>query len=112
MSDTQTNHPTRRRRRRSRDLKAPALRQPNYRQLRHPFEQQTMFSQDEIHAIHDAALRVLQELGIKVLLPEAREIFAKAGARVDDDNMVYLGKDIVEAALASAPKSFKLCAKP
>jgi len=92
-------------RRRNREGGAKIQRQPNYRQLRHPFPPQKAFSDDEVTAIHNTALRVLEELGMKVLLPEARELFAKAGARVEDD-MVYIGRDIVEAAIASAPKSF------
>lgn len=92
-------------RRRNREGASKATRQPNYRQLRHPFPPQTAFSVDEVTAIHNTALRVLEELGIKVLLQEARELFAKAGARVADE-MVFIGRDIVEAAIASAPKSF------
>jgi trimethylamine--corrinoid protein Co-methyltransferase len=94
-------------RRRGRDLAPKAIRQPNYRQLRHPFPAQTMFSDDEIAAIHDTALRVLEELGMRVLLPEARQIYAAAGAKVVDD-MVFIGKDIVRAALASAPTRWRL----
>jgi trimethylamine--corrinoid protein Co-methyltransferase len=40
-----------------------------------------------------------------VLLPEARDIFAAGGARVTDDDMVHIGRDMVEAALKTAPKS-------
>ncbi|RVA63416.1 trimethylamine methyltransferase, partial [Mesorhizobium sp. M7A.F.Ca.CA.001.08.2.1] len=48
----------------------------------------------------------LEELGIKVLLPQAHEHFANAGALVDPDtDMVRIGRDMVTAALASAPKS-------
>ena len=50
-------------------------RAPNYRQLRQPFQPQAVFSADEVEAIHNTALRVLEELGIKILLPEARNIF-------------------------------------
>lgn len=102
------NKPVRGRRKRNRDAAAPAARQPDYRQLRHPFPQQTMFSEDEVMAMNQTALRVLEELGVKVLLPEAREIYAAAGARVDDDEMVYIGRDIVEDALASAPRKIRL----
>ena len=77
----------------------------HYRQLRHPFAPQNYFSEDHIQAIHDHALSLLETKGIKILLPEARDIFAAAGARVDDD-MVFIGRDIVSAAIASAPKSF------
>jgi trimethylamine--corrinoid protein Co-methyltransferase len=94
-------------RRRGRDLAPKVTRAPNYRQLRHPFPAQTMFSEDEIAAIHDTALRVLEDLGVRVLLPEARQIYAAAGAKVVDD-MVFIGKDIVRTALASAPKHWNL----
>ena len=97
------------RRGRRRGAKAPPRRDVNYRQLRHPFEPARIWSDDQVQAIHEAALTVLQELGIKVLLPEAREILAKGGAVIRDEDMVFFGRDMVEAALASAPKSFALC---
>ncbi len=96
--------PERRRARRSR-ADAPR-RETDYRRLINPFRPQPAFTDDRVAAIHDAALRVLEELGIKVLLPEARQRFASAGALVDEDTMmVRIGRDIVEHALASAPKS-------
>ena len=82
----------------------PPLRDVNYRNLRNPFPPMDVFSADCIAAMHEASLRALEELGMKVLLPEAVEIFRKAGARIDGQ-MVYIGRDIIEAALASAPKS-------
>src|SRR6056297_3368592 len=78
-----------------------------YRHLRHPFAPQSVFSDDEIASLHDTALRVLQELGLRILLPEAREIFAAAGAIVREDT-VYIGRDIVTGALATAPSGFTL----
>jgi trimethylamine---corrinoid protein Co-methyltransferase len=77
-----------------------------YRNLRNPFTPQNVFSEDQIAAIHDTALRVLEELGLKVLLPEARQLFAKAGALVDGTTqMVRIGREIVTAHLSSAPHS-------
>jgi len=96
------------RRRRSNAASKTVARQPNYRQLRHPFSPQAIFSEDEVGAIHDTALRVIEELGIKILLPEAREILAAAGARVGDDDMVFIGREVVEAAIATAPRSIRL----
>jgi trimethylamine--corrinoid protein Co-methyltransferase len=93
--------------RRARSAAAPPARKPDYRQLRHPFSPQAVFSENEIDDIHATALRVLEELGIKVLLPEARKIYAKAGAKADED-MVFIGKDLVYAALQTAPKSIRL----
>ena len=96
------------RRGRRRGAAPPAMRDVNYRQLRHPFEPARIWSDDQVQAIHDAALCVLEDLGIRVLLPEAREILAKAGAIVRDDDMVFFGRDMVESALSTAPKSFVL----
>ena len=65
-----------------------------------------VFSADEIANMHDTALRTLEELGLKVLHPNARSIYARSGARVEENSeMVYIGRDMVEAALQSAPKS-------
>jgi len=63
-----------------------------------------VFSSDQIQSIHETALKALEELGMKVLLPEAIGVLRKGGARVDGD-MVYIGREMVEAAIASAPKS-------
>ncbi len=95
---------TRTSRRRGR-AEAPApKRGVNYKRLRNPFPPMNVFPEDQIADMHDTALRTLEELGMRVLLPEAVGIFRKAGARVEGD-MVYLGRDIVEAAIKSAPKS-------
>lgn len=80
---------------------------PAWRRLRHPFAPQEVFSADKIAAMHEMALKLLEELGLKILLDEARQIYAKAGARVEDE-MVWIGRDLVEAAIASAPASFRL----
>ena len=85
------------------------VRTPQYRGLVNPFTPQRVFSDDEVAALHANALRVLQELGLKVLLPEARAVFGAAGALVDEDTeMVRIGADIVEAALAGAPAEFTI----
>lgn len=98
------------RRRRKAPETPKRVRNRDYRQLRHPFTPQPVFSEDRVASMHDTALRVLEELGVKVLLPEARDIFARAGASVDDDLMVRIGRDVVEDALRSAPSSFHFSA--
>ncbi|WP_328803294.1 trimethylamine methyltransferase family protein [Ruegeria haliotis] len=103
---TQTPERGRRRRGRSADAAPSVSRDVNYRQLKSPFPLMEVFPADQIADMHETALRMLQELGIKVLLPEARRIFVKGGARVDEDSeMVFIGRDMVEAAVAAAPKS-------
>ncbi len=78
-----------------------------YGRLRNPFTPQGVFSDDAVAAMHESALKVLETLGIKVLLPEARALYARAGALVDEGTeMVRLGRDIIAAALESCPRSF------
>ncbi|MEZ5791472.1 MAG: trimethylamine methyltransferase family protein [Nitratireductor sp.] len=99
----------RRRRKGSRPDAGGGIRKVNYRQLRNPFPPVSVFTPDRVEAMHRTSLRVLSELGVKVLLPEARQLFVKAGALVDEESqMVRIGREIVEAAIASAPKSFVL----
>lgn len=97
---------SRRRRRGTEQASSAAKREVNYRQLKNPFPSMDVFSADQIADMHQTALRMLEELGVKVLLPEARRILAAGGARVsDDEEMVWIGREMVEAALASAPRS-------
>ena len=103
-----TDAPTRKGRRRRAAEAATPVRKTDYRNLRNPFPRMKLFSDDEVQAIHEAALETLETLGMKILLPEAREIYAKAGCKVGDDEMVYIGRDIVAAALDTAPSSFTL----
>jgi trimethylamine--corrinoid protein Co-methyltransferase len=84
-------------------------RQVRYRDLRNTLVKQPAFTQDRVEAIHDTALRVLEELGIKVLNDEARQILRDAGASVDEDSlMVRFDRAMIAAALDSAPGEFVL----
>ena len=84
-------------------------RKVNYRNLKNPLLRQPAFSDDRLEAIHDTALRVIEELGIKVLNDAARQYFKQAGASVDEDSqMVKIDRALVAAALESAPGEFVL----
>ncbi len=103
MSNPDRSRGRRSNRARNADSPRPSARATNYSQLRNPFPTMDVFSADRIEAMHEAALDVIERLGIRVLLPEAVTIFKAAGAAVNGD-MVQIGRDIVEAALASAPR--------
>ena len=100
--------PTRGRRSRRNRSEGPQepLRKVDYHNLRNPFPQMKVFSDDQIGDMHESALKILEDMGMRVLLPEAREIYAKGGAKVDGE-MVWIGRDMVEAAIASAPKAIR-----
>jgi trimethylamine--corrinoid protein Co-methyltransferase len=69
-----------------------------------------VLSDDQIETLHRQSLKVLQEIGLDVLYPEAREIFAKAGAKVDGER-VRLGAEIVAQALTTPPSEFTFHAR-
>jgi trimethylamine--corrinoid protein Co-methyltransferase len=109
MVDRQAQDARRERRRGSGGTVAPEVRRPDYRHLKNPFRPQPVFTDEQIARIHDTALRVLEELGLKVLLPEARAIYRAGGALVNEDSqMVRIGRDIVAEALRNTPRSFVL----
>ena len=63
---------------------------------RREIELARFLSDDEIESIHLASLKVLEELGMEVILnTEALDIFRKAGARVEGER-VRIGREIVE----------------
>src|SRR5690606_38248796 len=71
----------------------PGLESGSYRPL----------SDYDVQRIHQASLEVLQRIGIEVQASECREIFRKAGARIDAEaNRVYIPAGMVEDALATA----------
>jgi trimethylamine--corrinoid protein Co-methyltransferase len=71
------------RHRRRAGARGPA-RRPDYIGLAHPFAPQAVFSPEAVADLLDTALRVLETLGLRILLPEARRIFRAAGAVVDE----------------------------
>ena len=62
------------RHRRSASSVKPSKRSVNYHDLYNPFPSMEVFSIDQVAEIHETSLRTLEELGMKVLLPEAIEI--------------------------------------
>ena len=69
-------------------------------------------SDSDIQKIHDASLTVLERTGLEVHRSEARDIFKKAGASIDEDNnRVYIPRSMVEDAIAMAANQFVLAGR-
>lgn len=79
----------------------------DYTTLTSPLPLAEGYSHDQIRQIHEAALTVLQELGVRVLHEGARARFAAAGADVRD-TQVHFDRAMVESAIASSPAEFTL----
>ncbi len=69
-----------------------------------------VISDDQVAAIHQAALDVLAQLGMRVLDPRARDLYRSAGAKVDGD-MVRLDPGLVAERLRTVPPAFTLAAR-
>jgi trimethylamine--corrinoid protein Co-methyltransferase len=80
-----------------------------YRHLRNPFAPMKVFSDDQVAAIHEAALVMLETQGMKVLSADARVLYRKAGAEVDEATLnVRLDRELVSASLATTPHDITL----
>jgi trimethylamine--corrinoid protein Co-methyltransferase len=71
------------------------------------FEPTKVVSEDQLEAVHQASLRVLQETGMDFLHSEALRLWAGAGAKVDGQR-VRIGADLIDSLIASAPTEFTL----
>ena len=101
---------SRQRKRSRRDNKArPAPQSQSWLRLKNPYPPIEQFSEDQLEAIHQTSLALLRDKGIKVLSLEARQIYATAGARVDDDTlMVRFDPDWLLETIKQAPRSFTM----
>jgi trimethylamine--corrinoid protein Co-methyltransferase len=73
----------------------------------HQTPQFRVLSDQQIERVFQATLECLQRTGINVLHPEARDLLAAAGARVDGVR-VRIPPHIIQDALAAAPRSFSI----
>lgn len=63
-----------------------------------------LLSDDQVEAIHDASMRILEEMGIELMSPRGLDLFRRAGADVDAaTGAVRLDRGLVAEALKSAP---------
>jgi trimethylamine--corrinoid protein Co-methyltransferase len=67
-----------------------------------------VLSEAQGRRMHEACLEILERVGVRLYLEDAVEIMKKAGARVDDGNLVRVPSALVEKALATAPKRVTL----
>jgi trimethylamine--corrinoid protein Co-methyltransferase len=83
------------------------FRQLAWRNLVNPYAPIEVLSADQVEEIHLASLRVLEELGIAFMLPEALDILDAAGAEVDRaSQVVRFDRGLLEESLEKAPSHF------
>jgi trimethylamine--corrinoid protein Co-methyltransferase len=88
------------------------LAQKPFRQPRRRFPPVPLLAADELEAIHEASLTILEEIGMDFLDAEARALAQRAGARVEPGSArVRFDRGLILDAIRSAPPSFTLYAR-
>jgi len=86
-----------------------AIPQLPLRRVRNPYPPMALLSADQVEAIHEASLHILDNFGIELMNARALSLFEKAGAAVDSASMnVRVDRGMVEAALKTAPQAYRL----
>lgn len=89
-----------------------AIQQRPWKQPVGPYKPIEILSLDQVQAIHEAALTILEEIGMRVLQPRARQLYGAAGADVDEGEMrVRFDRAMIAKWIAKAPSSFELRAR-
>ncbi len=72
----------------------------------------SVLSRDDKEKVHQAALRILAETGVKVESPAVLDGLSRAGARVDlDAQRAWLDERVVSEALRTAPRKVRICSR-
>jgi trimethylamine--corrinoid protein Co-methyltransferase len=104
--------PLSRRRNRSRAARSTGPLLGPLPRLANPWAPLEILTPEQVERILVAAFRILEEAGLEIRSREARAVYRRAGAMVDDETqMVRLGRDLVEALLSHAPERFVLHAR-
>jgi trimethylamine---corrinoid protein Co-methyltransferase len=70
-----------------------------------------ILSEDAMDVLDRGWRRIVSELGVEFMLPEAVELFRKAGQTVEGDQLVKFDPDFVLEQVAKAPREFDLAAR-
>jgi len=99
--------PGRRRRGRSRqrDEGPKPVQQVQFRNVRRPFQPTEVVDADQLEAIHESSLDVLETVGMDVLEPDARKLFSDAGCRIDGER-VRFDREMITETISTCPAEF------
>ena len=87
-----------------------AFEQLPWQQLRMPYNPTEPVNDDQLELIHDASLRILEQIGIDVLLPQARDIMVNAGATAKGERVCF-ERELIMQSIATCPAEFTLHAR-
>lgn len=86
--------------------------QGKYMNLINTYSKTEVVTQEGLEAIHEASLIILEEIGMDIILPEARERMKAAGADVTPGSeRVRFDRNMIMDYMSSIPKTFTMHAR-
>lgn len=81
-----------------------AIRQLPWQRVQNPYAPMELLRPEQLEAVHDASMRILEQFGIEVMHPGACDLLERAGAKVDRGAMrVTIDRGMVLEHVAKAP---------
>jgi len=83
-----------------------------WQSVKNPYPPMQLLDEDRMDQLHKTSMRILSELGIRVMSEKVMDLFAKAGAIVDrESNTIRIDESIATEALRYVPSSFTLTSR-
>jgi trimethylamine--corrinoid protein Co-methyltransferase len=83
-----------------------------WQHVENPYPPMQLLDEERMERLHDTSMRILSELGIRVMSEKVMDLFAKAGAIVDRENStIRIDESLVTEALRAVPSSFTLTSR-
>ncbi|MBZ9860279.1 trimethylamine methyltransferase family protein [Mesorhizobium sp. CA12] len=83
-----------------------------WQSVKNPYPPMQLLDEERMEQLHKTSMRILSELGIRVMSEKVMDLFAKAGAIVDrEERTIRIDESIVTEALSNVPSSFTLTSR-
>jgi trimethylamine--corrinoid protein Co-methyltransferase len=83
-----------------------------WRHVVNPYPPMQLLEEERMETLHRTSMRILSELGIRVMSERVMDLFAEAGAIVDrETKTIRIDESLVTEALRTAPSSFTLTSR-
>ncbi|MBZ9864685.1 trimethylamine methyltransferase family protein [Mesorhizobium sp. CA15] len=83
-----------------------------WQSVKNPYPPMQLLDEERMEQLHKTSMRILSELGIRVMSERVMDLFAKAGAIVDrEERIIRIDESLVTAALRNVPSSFTLTSR-
>lgn len=83
-----------------------------FAEITNPYPPVRLLSEDELQALHDGSMRILEEIGLEIVSNKARKLMLSHGAGIDPGTgYVTLDRNLVADAISTIPETFLLHAR-